>query len=274
MWTIHMMITVFTDYKKALAELLKSHSSIPALKSRAAKAAGIQASYLSQVLHGNSQLTPDHALGLADFFKLSNTETEYFLELVNLERASTPALRKHLNQKLQSLSAASRKSLAQVVERPQSDLSPEFFAFYYGSWVPSALHIAVSIPSLQTENALHEHFRIPHTRIRETLSLLEKQGLVAFTGKKWSLVDTQFHLGKNSPWLRLHAQNWRDRALERLQDPEVLAYTDVCSMSRSDATKLQERWMQDIKNFRRSVQSSKEETLYCLNLDFFRVMEE
>ena len=51
------------------------------------EAAGCHTSYLSQVLADKAQLTPDHAAGLAVFWQWNETASEYFLTMVQLERA-------------------------------------------------------------------------------------------------------------------------------------------------------------------------------------------
>src|SRR5688500_3877864 len=72
-------------------------------KSRLAEAAGCQRSYLSQVLAKKALLSPEQAMGLADFWGLSSREADFFLMLVLHERAGTARLRGKLAQKLEGL---------------------------------------------------------------------------------------------------------------------------------------------------------------------------
>src|SRR5687768_13356982 len=90
-----MRIFNFLDYKKYLKEVIRENRGTHGYKTRLAKAAGCRSSYLSQVLHGNFDLSPEHALGLANFWGLSTTEKDFFIQLVHLARAGTKELKKY-----------------------------------------------------------------------------------------------------------------------------------------------------------------------------------
>jgi len=261
----------FSNYKDLLEELIENHKSIPGVKARMAKAAGIQPAYLSHVLHAEAQLTPDHAFALTRFFKLPPLEAEYFLLLVDLERGSNPEYRRHLTQKANAIKAEAKKQLTRIDETTLSKMPPEFYEFYYRSGVPSVVHVALSVEGLQTEAALLQNLKILPTELAEVLHGLKKFGLVEKRGSKWTPLSYQTHLSKDSPWLRMHALNWRLRAVEKVSEAETLSYTDVCSLSLEDEQEFQEECSKLIKKFRKKVAASRGEAVLCLNFDFFRV---
>ena len=78
------------DYKRYMRQQIAAHGDVYGYKSRLAAAAGCQKSYLSQVLNGAHDLTLEHAAGLAAFWQLPRLDGEYFMELVNWARASSP----------------------------------------------------------------------------------------------------------------------------------------------------------------------------------------
>lgn len=63
-------------------------------------AAGCKIIYLSQVMIGTVHLTLEHAHGIATFWGLNALETDFFLLLVNQERAGSLALRRYYSEKL------------------------------------------------------------------------------------------------------------------------------------------------------------------------------
>jgi hypothetical protein len=96
----------FQDYKAYLTARLRvggkrgSHSLV-------ATAIGCRPSFLSKVLYRKTHLTPEHAVALARYWKLSPREAEYFRELVQLGRAGTSELRGVIQCRLHSLKITS-----------------------------------------------------------------------------------------------------------------------------------------------------------------------
>src|SRR3990167_6287563 len=108
------MSTVFeyTSYKDYLRHLLLERSEVRGYQSQLSKAAGCQASYLSQALKTKVELTPDHAVGIGSFMQMNETELDYFLSLVLYSRATLSALKELLAKKLEQMRQA-QKNLSQ-----------------------------------------------------------------------------------------------------------------------------------------------------------------
>jgi|GEM_PF-3403866 len=261
----------YSNYKDLIEALIEDQGPLSGLKTRMARAAGIQPSYLSHVMHGSAQLTPDHAFALARFFKLPPLEADYFLTLVEVERSSNPDYRRYLTQKINSLKFESRKQLTRVADTNLVKMPVEFYEFYYRSWQPAAVHVALSVESQQTEEALLQTIRIFPSELREILQSLKRFGLIENKGKRWIPTASQIHLSKDSPWLRWHALNWRQLAADKVGAADTLSYTDVCAMSVQDENILRSEWSRLIQKFRKTVAASEGEAVYCLNLDFFRI---
>ena len=69
----------FEDYRQFIRHQLEANKQQRGYQSVLAKAAGCQPSFFSQAVRGQVQLTPDHAVGLADFWQLDSHQTDYFL---------------------------------------------------------------------------------------------------------------------------------------------------------------------------------------------------
>ncbi len=90
------------DYKEFLGAKIIAYRMVKGYKSRIAKAAGFSPSFLSQVIHGHVELTPEHAIRLAHFWELDEYETDYFMMLVDHSRAGSVILRDRIASKMQS----------------------------------------------------------------------------------------------------------------------------------------------------------------------------
>ncbi len=103
---------------------------------------------------------------------------------------------------------------------------------------------------------------------------LERHGLVSFDGKTYTAIDFIFHLEPSSPIYRTHRTLQRIKSLEKIEKIQV---TDSCyafsaafasDQSTFDAIKLQ--ILQLIKNAQKSVIASNPQSVFQLNIDFFR----
>src|SRR3954463_5460814 len=63
----------------------------------------VHTSLLSQVFRGSRDLTLEQAMGAAEYFGFTQSETDAFVTLVELARAGSPALRKHFETRLSLL---------------------------------------------------------------------------------------------------------------------------------------------------------------------------
>jgi uncharacterized protein (TIGR02147 family) len=258
-----------TDYKVLLRERIE-HSGERGVITKLAEAAGCQRSYLSQVLNTHVHLTPDQALGVAEFFGFNEDETTYFLALVDHARASSPALRARLKRICDSL-RKKHEDLESRLETPVIQASEQDLV-YYSTWVPAAVHIAVSIPDLQTPAALAHHLQLPEALIEATLHTLEQMQLVKRKGTRWVYAGAERHLSKRSALVPLHHSNWRQRAIvsSQAQVTDAYHYTGISSVSRQDYQEIKDRLLEVTEKIRIQISSSREEELVCLNIDFFR----
>jgi hypothetical protein len=210
-------------------------------------------------------------MGLAEFWKLSDDETEYFLELVNLARASHPALLRRSRERLERLSRSAE------TERKESGATSRAVAesgVYYSSWHWSAVHILVSIPRYATVDAIAQALGLERGLVQHTLSGLGAQGLVEQHDGKWRCLPTHLHLPADSPFSAMNHANWRSRAVLDAQLPGArgLHYTGVQSHSRAALQSVRARLLETIEDTRRTFSSSPEETLSCVTVDFFEVV--
>ena len=101
-----MNIYNYDSYRKIIHTWIDETSDRGA-RTQLAGVAQCSPSWITRVLSGSVQLTPDQALAIAHHLHLSESEEDYFVALVDQERAATPLLRQHISKRLQKLRAES-----------------------------------------------------------------------------------------------------------------------------------------------------------------------
>lgn len=84
----------YQDYKKYLNAVLSPVGEGRGMRSKLARAIGCQTAFISQVLKHDTHFSSEHALLISDFLKHTESESQYFMILVQLGRAGTMALQK------------------------------------------------------------------------------------------------------------------------------------------------------------------------------------
>lgn len=262
----------FDDYKDYLLAYIKSRpASGHGFKSAMAKAMNCQTAYVSQVLNANAHLSLEQAEELNKLFGHNEGESEFFLLLVQENKAGTPALRSRLKIQIEKI-LEKRHILKERFDIKKS-LSPVDQMTYYSSWLYAATHILITISQYNDKEKISEKFNLPLERVGKVLDFLTETGLIIKKGNHYNSGETKVFLGIDSPMLPKHLSNWRIKAIEALDKTigKDLHLSSVYSLSRKDVALIKEKLIKTVEESRQIIYESKEEELYCLNLDFFGV---
>jgi len=261
------------DYKKFLRAQIDAHKDEYGYRSKLADAAGCQKSFFSQVVNTHVHLTPEHALGLAKFWKLSERQREYFLELVNFGRAGTKDLADYLKEKLVAL-RRENEHLGKRYSQPTLTVSDDLATVYYSSWHFSAIHILLTIPQFRAAAKISKRLHLPETFVTEVLRKLQALDLAEkHADGSWRATKKSIHLSKDSVFTSVNNANWRQKANESSlqKKADAVHYTGVYSLSVDDLVKLRELLFDAIDRSRQLVAPSAEEELVCMTCDLFVV---
>lgn len=262
----------FKDYKSFLLALNQDGGfSITQL----AEAAGCQRSYLSRVINGPLHLTPDQCFLLTSFLHLNESEAQHLHSLLEYDRASAHAYRQTIADRIKRERTKHLELKSQV--RGQIPMANHevnhHWQTYYSSWLYAALHIAVSVPALQTLESLAARFRLDEAMLESYLAQLQVMGLVEHKDKRWKWKSGDIHLPKENPLTVQSHQNWILKAQENIQlrDPQSIHYSVVQSLSADDYDELLRVITKWINDFNKKTGPSRPEEVACLHLDFFKV---
>lgn len=262
----------FVRYKSFLSAVVKQNKNRRGMYKEMANSANCQPSYLSQVMRKDSkiQLTPDQALGISKYLFLSPKERDYFLILVDLERAASKELQKLLHDKAEVI-RRSALDIGNILDRPKLDNHNALVKFY-SNWLYSYIHVLTSIPEFQNTESIANKISLPVETTMILLSELEEMGLVLREHGQWKHSGQQLHIEAKSPLALHNHNNWRQQSLLNAQlnnSLETVHFSGVYSISKSDYSKIKSHVLDCLKNVNSSALASGAEEVIVFCCDLF-----
>ncbi len=259
----------YISYKEYLREVIKAEKRGGI--ARLARHATCQPSYLSQVLSRKMQLSDDQLFGISQYLSLNSLESEYLLELLHLEKASSAGLRERIRAKLKKIKEEGQ-GIGKRINREES-LREEDQQYYYSSWIPAAVHVCTDIPNLQFTDAMAGYLQLPKSIVEKTLARLEKMEMVTKKDNRWLHSGKSSHIDRRSPSFLAHHQNWRNYSLTAASKTENngIYFSGVYAISESDFEKLKEKILTYVADINSMVSKSPSEKVVCFNCDWFSI---
>lgn len=265
-----MEIFDFTDYRKYIDAKIKTYPQNGyGIQSKLAEALGMHSSFLSSMLKSERQLTPEHALNITQFFELAQNEKDYFIEMVNYDRAGTQPLKEYYRQKLADLREKSHH--LKESSPNEKELSDTEKAIYYSDWKYAAIRIACFLPDM-TAVRISDTLDIPLETTERILLFLKTHGLVTEKSGTFCPGHSIVRVKADSSLVYRHHANWRNKAIASFdtESSKNMHNTVVFSLSADDAENFKKLLKKSIENSLKNVEDSKSEQLWCLCLDLFR----
>lgn len=240
-------------------------------RSALAREISCQPSYMTAVLDGNSDLSLEQAEAANLFLHHSQTEAEYFLTLVDYERAGTPALRARIRRRMEK--QQSEQSNLSLRLQHQDVLPEEAKSRFFSSWTYATILTCLDVPRLRRPDQIARALGLSQALVMENLDFLESTGLVERKADQYRTGKIDIHLDKKSPLILQHHSGFRARALHNIHDAKEtdFHYSLVCSVSHEDAQKIFQRVVNEMSEIQKIRVPSKPETVYGLNLDFYKL---
>jgi uncharacterized protein (TIGR02147 family) len=261
-----------TDYKKylnaAIDELSENGRGI---RLKFAKAMDCQPGYVSQVLNGSAHLSLEHADKASRFLGHTDDESQYFLSLVLFARAGTTEFKERMQRQIDLLQAEhlNLKKRFKIKDR----ISEKDQSVFYSNWQYVAVLTALSVPALQSKEAISARFHIPLKRVSEIIEYLVSAQLIKIEKGKFLPTTTRTHLGANSPLISKHHINWRLQAIQSLEKESAtdLHYSSVISLSKGDMKIIKMKISEGLDEIKKIIRDSKDETICSFAIDFFEL---
>ncbi len=269
-------MTLFTelDYRKFLNDFIKAKPKAGhGFKLKIAEALGVHPTLVTQILKGQKSFTMEQAFTLSQFLKFNDIERDYFLTLIDFDRAGTIQLKKFIEAKLLKLRQEGEKAKNRVAT--YSSMSEADQAIFYSHWYYSAIRLSCGIGDTASVKTLAKQFNLSIELVEQILDFLSTRGLVVKNSddKTYTSGPQNTFLPSDSPLVSRHHMNWRIKALEthpRLKQDE-LAFSAPVTIAEKDLNEVKKMCLDLIQAVSKKVSASESETLACINIDWFRV---
>ena len=264
----------FENYKNFVnawlsAQPKKGHG----LRRKMAEAIHTQTGYITQVLSGSAHFSAEQGLRLANFFGLPPEEREFFLLLLQLDRAGTSDYREFISSQIKK-AREDRRNLSKRF-KAKTFPSDKDQSRYFSSWLYACIHVMVTCERFQSSRrTIASALGIPITRATEIIDFLVQSGFIREQGGKLVAGEARAHLGTDSPFLSRHHLNWNLLALQKiLTDPTTnLHYSSVVSLSKADVDAFREIFTRALDRSNKIVADSPGEQVFAFTLNFFPVL--
>jgi len=227
---------------------------------------------MSQVFRGDRDLSLEQAVGVTKYMGLSTLSRDYFLLLVQKEKAGTKELKDIFEKQLEDIRQASQNLKTRIKHQKFSD---EDKATFYSRWYYSAIRLGVSIPELSNTVAIADHLGLERSLVSQVLEFLLENQLVVGKEKKFDIGPQVTHVGHDSPFVNRHHSNWRLQSLKAMDKSrkDDLFYTGPMALSKSAANKIRKLVVELIEKSTKEASESDSEALRCLAIDWFEVKD-
>lgn len=234
-------------------------------------ALGMHTTLVSQIFRGRKCLTEEQASKFCEYMKLNTIESDYFLKLIQIERAGTEQLRLVYKRHLAQLRDLANEVKTRVPS-PKA-LTEADRALFYSSWQYSLVRLLTSMEPYQTVENVARRMNLSISRTQEILSFLTSRGLCQESKGRYVRTEKNTHVEAGSPLAIRHHQNWRAKSVE-LQErmsSNDLAFTAPVSISREDIPKVRSVLLEAISEISKIVANSEAEEVIYLGIDWLKI---
>lgn len=261
----------FDSYQKYFQTwLLRQPKNGRGLQRELAERTGVQASFLNQVLRKRAHLNQEQAFALSRELALDETETEFFLLLVQKARTSDSNHKKFIERKLTRL-REERLNLRTRIQS-QASLSSEQMSAYFSSWTFVAVHLACMTNQYHSLEKIVARFGLTLEQATEHLNALQKMGLIQKTLTGYAAGQAELVVPEDSPYRREIQMHLKTKVLDVIQrGSKGLHYVSAVTLSAKDAQMIQQRLIHLVEELRPKIHDSPAEEVFLLNLDFSKI---
>jgi len=263
----------FRSYENYLNTYFSNKSARSGAKSRLSKCLQCQPAFLSKILRGEAHLSLEMAYMACDYFGFTASEKEYFMLLVQHERAGSQSLRDYHDEKIQVI-LEEKKNIQKQLDI-DCVITQEDRATYYGHWLYVSIHMLISIEGKNTIDEIITHFRIERSEVKKVIDFLVFKKIIIEKEGRFYPGMAHMHLDKSSLFTQQHHKNWRLKGMKDLESfdskNKSLHYTVLYSLSKKDAENIKRKIVKLIEENIEIIAPSKEEVVYCNTIDFFPI---
>jgi len=265
-----MWIFDFKDYKRFLTDFMASLPKKGRGQSLAlANHLNVQQSVITSILKHDRDLTPEQGLATAAFFGFDETTSEYFVLMIQRQRADSSALRAFWQKRLDDI--RDKEMSLSNLRKEDREISDSDKAIYYSNWYYSAARIALFLPEYRNVDSLSKFLNLSKGKTAKIIDFFVRTRIVK--NENGALIPTEMgtSINDSSEFLNNHRRNWRDRARTKFVEagPSDYFASIPMSLSKKDAEWFSAEIKVLLDSLFARLKTSPDEVTRCLNIDWF-----
>ncbi len=261
------------NYISVIKAQISNNEDLRGYQSLLASKAGVHSSYFSRVLGEQVHLTPDQAARLANFWDFNPDQIEYFIGLVHFARAATKELKQSISRQLLSI-VKRNEDLTKRIE-DTAKITDDGFGIYYSTWYFVAIHMLLTLKDYSNVAAVAQRLSLLPETVSFVFNTLERLSLIEkIDSENYQVKESNIHLPNQTYWSGIYHASWRHKIGEILpnnKNLEEIHFTGLNTICRKDFLKIKKRLLLALEEARQLSLESREEDLYCLTLDYFKI---
>lgn len=265
----------YLDYRLALGHRQKNlKKSRPSTTLEAmAQYCRVQKTYLSKVFNHGGNLNADQFYLACEFLKFNEAEKKYLELVYQLDQCSIEKRKSALKKEIEKFQLKQKNSdqHLQVDSIPDSNNSLDL---YYANPHLQVMHMFLTVDRFnQNPKLISYHLQIPETKVDELIDVLCDLNIVSRAGNKLRVLKDNLHLPADSKLQRTYRTMSRLQALSKIDTLEVentYNFNAVFSCDKSSRDKIQNRFLEFLKDVQKIAQSSSEDDVFQLSFDLFK----
>lgn len=265
----------YDDYKLYINDWVKNHPSNGRGKYlELSKVLRVHTTLISQIFKGDKQITLEQAFMLCDYLGFDHTEIDYFMLLVQKQRAGSHKLEDYYQQKVLNLQNELQDMKSRLSDKKILDENDK--ALFYSNWFYSAIRLSTSLENINSKEDISDFTGLQPKIVNQVVSFLLNVGLLKSVDEKLEMGPAITYLESKSPLIARHHANWRVKAMDKHPhlSSEEFCFTAPLTISEKDAPKVREILTQAIESISKIVKESENvDKLYCVNIDWFNPVE-
>ncbi len=234
----------------------------------------VHTSQISQVFNGDRHLTLEQAIKLTDFLELQDVNRDLFMTMVLSEKAGSEDLRLYYQEKISKMKQQAGR-ISEAIPKT-TPLSESEKATFYSAWYYSAVRQATALDKVLSREEICERLNLPASLVKTVLEFLVETGLCVKSDNQYRYGKASTHVENTSPFVWQHHKNWRIKGMSHfpcLTEAELM-FTAPLSLSEKDFQQVKLILTDVIEKLYAIVPPSPGETLACLNIDWFKFLQD
>lgn len=270
-----MSIYSYLDYRPALKSGLEDLKKIKksATLQNMADYCRVQKTYLSKVFNHGGNLNTDQIYLACEYLNLNDKKSEYIHLLHAIDQCSVEKRKKELQKKINQIQKEHQSTHAHISVKTE-ELHVDALNEYYSDPYHQLIHMFLTIDKFKKNpDLIGAKINLSVNKVQSYMESLARMKVITFDQGQINVIQDNLHLSSGSSLIKAYRSLTRLQAMEqinKLNEEDAYTFTVAFSADKNTKEKIQQNFLEFLKETQKLVGKSKEEELYQINFDFLK----